>query len=82
MTTRFIGVKAFRQNMARVAAQAKKRNERLILLRKNEPIFELRPLSKKDAILEKLRSEIDDAEKDVKDGRLYSIEQVEKMLGL
>ncbi|MBM5789740.1 hypothetical protein FJZ23_01470 [Candidatus Parcubacteria bacterium] len=82
MTTRFIGVKTFRQQMAKVAAQARKKNERLILLKKNEPIFELRPLSKKDAVLEKLRHEIDEAEHDVKAGRVYSIEEIEKRLGL
>lgn len=66
--------------MAKVAMQAKKRNERLILLRKNEPIFELRPLSKRDAVLEKLKGDIRDAEQDVKEGRLYSIEEVEALL--
>jgi antitoxin (DNA-binding transcriptional repressor) of toxin-antitoxin stability system len=80
MTTRFIGVKEFRQHMAKIVTQAKKKNERLILLRKNEPIFELIPLSKKDTTLEKLKKDIEEAEKDAKVGRLYSIEEIEKIL--
>ena len=82
MTTRFIGVKEFRQNMAKIAKQARKKNERLVILRKNEPIFELRPLSKKDATLERLTRDIDEARADVKAGRVYTTEQVRDMLGL
>jgi len=82
MTTRFIGVKELRQNISKVSDQALKKNERLIVLRKNVPIFELRPLSKKDATLEKLMLDISEAEADVKAGRLYSQEDVEKMFGL
>ena len=82
MTTRFIGVKELRQNISKVSDQALKKNERLIVLRKNVPIFELRPLSKKDAILERLVLDLQEAEADVKAGRLYSQEDVEKMLGL
>jgi antitoxin (DNA-binding transcriptional repressor) of toxin-antitoxin stability system len=82
MVTRFIGVKEFRQNMAKLAQKARKNNERLIILRKNEPIFELRPLSKKDATLEKLMRDIEEAREDVKAGRVYTTEEVRKNLGI
>ncbi|MBU2509387.1 type II toxin-antitoxin system Phd/YefM family antitoxin [Patescibacteria group bacterium] len=82
MTTRFVGVKELRQNMAKLTKRAKEKNERLIILRKNEPIFELRPLSKTDAKLEKLMLDIKEAQEDIKAGRLYTIEEVEKALGL
>lgn len=82
MTTRFIGLKELRSRLTNFASQAHKRRERYIVLRKNEPIFELRPLSKKDATLEKLARDIEKAEEDVRKGRLYTQEDVERMLGL
>ena len=82
MTTRFVGIKELRQNMAKMANQALKKKERLIVLRKNVPVFELRPLSKQDATLERLLLDLQEAEDDVKAGRLHSQEEVEKMLGL
>jgi antitoxin (DNA-binding transcriptional repressor) of toxin-antitoxin stability system len=82
MTTQFIGLKELRQNLSRVAKRAHEKNERYIVLRKNEPIFELRPLSKKERKLEELLASIRRAEEDVKAGRIYSLEEVAKELGL
>lgn len=59
MTTKFIGVKELRQNMARVAYAARKHNQRLIVLKKNEPIFELRPLTKE--MIERVAEELSGA---------------------
>jgi hypothetical protein len=53
-----------------------------VILNKNKPIFEVRPLSEKDATLEALLQSIQEAEKDAKAGRVYSIEEVENRLGL
>ena len=82
MTTKFIGMKQLRQNMARVSLQAQKNNERVIVLRKNRPIFELRPLSSSDALRETFRLDIEAARKDVRTGRLHGQKEVEKILGL
>lgn len=82
MTTRFIGLKELRSRLTNFASQAHTQRERYIVLRKNEPIFELRPLSKEDATLEKLAHDIALAEEDVRKGRLYSQADVERMLGL
>ncbi len=82
MTTKFIGVKEFRQNMAKLATRARKNSERLIILRKNEPIFEIRPLSKSDAVLEELLHDITKAKGEVKKGLTYSQEEIETKLGL
>lgn len=82
MTTKFIGVKEFRQNMAKISEQARKKNERLIVLRKNEPIFELRPLSKKAATLEKLSFDIQAGLEDIKAGRVYTHEEIKDFFGL
>ena len=82
MTTKFIGIKELRQNMAKITEQARKNNQRLIVLRKNEPIFELRPLSKKDATLERLALDIQEGLEDVKAGRVYSHEEIKNYFGL
>lgn len=68
--------------MARITSNAYRKKERLIVLRKNEPIFELRPLSRKDALLEGFLLSIREAEEDIKAGRVYRQEEVEKMFGL
>ncbi len=82
MTTQFIGLKELRGRLTQVVNSAQKHRQRYIVLRKNEPIFELRPLSKKDVTLERLQHDLEKAEKDVQDGRLYTQEQVERMLNL
>ena len=82
MTTKFIGIKEFRQDMAGIAALARKRNERLIILRKNKPVFELRPLDSDEALLESFGRTIGEARADAKAGRVHSQTKVEKLLGL
>lgn len=82
MTTKFIGVKEFRQNIAKITERSRKNNERLIVLRRNVPLFEVRPLSKKDMILEKLLLDIQEGLEDKEKGDVYSQDAVEKMLGL
>ncbi len=82
MTTRVIGTKEFRKNMAKIATASIKNNDRLIVLRKNKPIFELRPLDKTSALTESFRLEIDEARKDLKSGDIYSQEEVERKIGL
>ena len=82
MTTKFIGTKELRQNMAKISLRALKNNERLIVLRKNQPIFELRPLSGADFLMESLRKDIMEARRDKKLGRIKTQAEVEKILGL
>jgi len=82
MTTKFIGTKELRQDMANITRRARKRNERIIVLRKNQPIFELRPLSDKDSLMESFRRDIEEAREDKRKGRVYSQTEVEKMFGL
>lgn len=82
MTTKFIGTKELRQNMAKISLRALKNNERLIVLRKNQPVFELRPLSGTDFLVESLRKDIVEARLDKKFGRVKTQAEVEKILGL
>lgn len=82
MTTKFIGVKEFRQNLAKIAKNSKRNNQRLVILSRNIPIFEVHPLSGKNFILENLALGIKQGLDDAKAGRVYSQTQIESMLGL
>lgn len=82
MTTKFVGVKELRQHMAKITKQAANKSQRVIVLKKNTPLFELRPLSATDIALVSFDREIQEAEKSAKAGRVYSTKQVREMLGL
>lgn len=82
MTTKFIGTKQLRQNMSKITKEAQKNNDRIIVLRKNQPIFELRPLSDEDVLFESFQKDINEALTDKKLGKISSQKQVEKILGL
>ena len=82
MVTKLIGVREFRQNMAKYSAQARRYGWRYVVLSRNEPIFEVKPLSKKNTILEKLAADIAEARADYKAGRVYTAEQIRKQFGL
>ena len=54
MPTQFIGIKEFRNNLATLTQQAQRTGVHYIVLNKNKPVLEVKPLSTKDATLEKL----------------------------
>ena len=82
MTTKFIGIKEFRQNIAKLAKNSRKNNQRLIVLNRNTPIFEVLPLYNKEFTLENFALGIKQGLSDAKAGRVYTQAQVESMLGL
>jgi PHD/YefM family antitoxin component YafN of YafNO toxin-antitoxin module len=82
MTTQFVGIKEFRANMAVLSEAAVRQHRRLIILRKNKPLFELRPLDQKEASLESLLQGVTEAREDARRGRTYSAAQIRKELGL
>ena len=82
MVTKLIGVKEFRQNMAKYSAKAKRNGWRYVVLNRNMPIFEVKPFSKKEAIMEKLAADIAEARQQVRDGKVYTMEEVRRHLGL
>lgn len=82
MVTKLIGIREFRQNITNLQEKALKNNWRFIVLNRNQPVFKVEPLSKKDAILEKLAIDIEEAREDVRKGRVYDAEEVRKELGL
>ncbi len=82
MVTKFIGIREFRQNITNLQAKALKNNWRFVVLNRNQPVFKVEPLTKKDAILEKIVIDIEEAREDVRKGRVYDAEEVRKELGL
>lgn len=82
MTTQFIGIKEFRQNISKLASQARRGSKRYILTRNSEPVFDVRPISKADATLEALAKRLKAAEKEIREGNYYTQAQIEKMIGL
>ena len=81
MTTTFIGLKDLRQNMAKITRQAARQKQRVIVLKKNTPLFELRPLSLEDIALWSFDHDLREARKSAKAGRVYTTKQVREMLG-
>ncbi len=82
MTTQFIGVREFRQNMAGLYKKAQKKDIRYVVLNKNKPMFEVRPLDHKNTTLEGLALATNEARTDIKAGRVQSWKSVKKELGL
>lgn len=82
MITKFIGVKDFRQNMAEYTAQANKKKIKFIILKKNIPVLEVNPIDEKEYAYVKLSKELDDSEKQIKEGKFYTQKEVMKKFGL
>ncbi len=82
MVTKLIGVKEFRQNMAKYSAAARRHGWRYVVLSRNKPIFEVKPLSEKDIVLEKLAADIAEARQQAREGKVYTIDEVRRHLGL
>ncbi len=82
MTTKFIGIKDFRQNMAQYAKEASDKNMRLIILKKNVPLLEIRPIDEKEFAYQKLSDELKASASQIKKGKFYTQEQVMKEFNL
>ena len=82
MTTKVIGIKAFRENLTKLSKKAKKDNVRFIVMNHAVPIGEWKPVEADELtdelILEKYAKEIDEALEQVKRGEVYSSEEVLK----
>lgn len=82
MTTQFVGLKEFRQNLATYTTKVASQKTRLIILKKNRPVLDVRGLDEEAVFLEKLAEDVAKAREDVKQGRIYTAAQVRKSLGL
>ena len=75
MTTKFIGIKEFRQNISDFTQKAQKSDVRYIIMNRNKPLFELKPF-KKDQELENIFADIVKAKEDIKKGKVYSQDDI------
>ena len=82
MTTKFVGMKEFRQNMSQYTAQANNENVRFIILKKNKPVLEINSIDEKEYVYTKLSREIEESERQIKEGKFYTQESVMEEFGL
>ena len=82
MTTKFIGMKEFRQNMSKFSENAKKQNIKYIILKKNTPVFEVTPISEEDYAYIRMEKELQEGIEQIKRGECYTLNEVKQMLGL
>lgn len=82
MTTKFVGMKDFRQNMSRYTAQANSEKIKFIVLKKNVPVLEINPIDEKDYAYTKLSKELQESEQQIKEGKIYTQEEVMTEFGL
>jgi hypothetical protein len=82
MTTKFVGIKDFRRNMSQYTAQANSKKIKFIVLKKNIPVLEINPIDEKDYAYSKLSKELEESEKQVKEGKIYTQEEVMTEFGL
>lgn len=81
MTTKFIGIKDFRQNISNYAQEAQKNKLRLVIMNRNKPLFEVTPFSE-ESTYDSLYEEVVKAKSDVARGKFFTHEAVGKKLGL
>jgi hypothetical protein len=83
MTTTFVSIKEFRQNIASFAADAQTMagKKRYIVMSHSKPLFEIKPFAR-NTKLDALMADIAAAEDDIKHGRLHSHQEVLEALGL
>lgn len=82
MTTKFVGMKELRRNLAAYTKKSSKKGVRYIVLRKNVPVLEIRPIDEKEFLLEKLADDIAEARKDIAKGNIWTQKQIMKEFGL
>lgn len=81
MVTKFIGMREFRDNMAKYTKKMKK-GVRYVVLRKNVPVLEVKPIDEKQFAMERLSAELEAAEKNIREGKFYTQEEMMKQFGL
>lgn len=81
MTSKFIGMKEFRNNLSGTIKKARKKNITYIVLRKNVPVCEVKPIDEKEFAMKALERQIREAEQQIKEGKVYSQEEIMKEFG-
>ncbi|MCK9186843.1 type II toxin-antitoxin system RelE/ParE family toxin [Candidatus Gracilibacteria bacterium] len=82
MTTKIIGLKDFRQNLSAYTKQLLGKDVRFIVLNKNKPVMEVNPMKSDEFILEELIRDAEIGRKQIKEGKVYTLDEVKKHLKL
>jgi PHD/YefM family antitoxin component YafN of YafNO toxin-antitoxin module len=82
MKTEFIGLKEFKQNITKYQALTAEGKVRLIVLKKNVPIMEVKMIDPEDYIYLNMKEEIEKSAKQIKNGEFFTHEEVLSMLNL
>lgn len=80
-TTKFIGIKEFRQHMALFAKTAREQKQRIVVMNRNRPLFTVTPFAE-DEYLDTFVNSMVKAEADIAAGRVVSHDELVKRLGL
>ncbi|MDA1060653.1 MAG: hypothetical protein O3B47_02575 [bacterium] len=75
-------MKDFRQNMAKYTKESNQKQIKFIVLRKNVPVLEINPIDEKEYAYIKLSKELEESEKQIKEGKFYTQEEVMEEFGL
>jgi PHD/YefM family antitoxin component YafN of YafNO toxin-antitoxin module len=75
--TKFVGIKEFRQNIAQLVKTAQSKKERIIVMNRNKPLFEIKPFAE-DEYLDSLVADVAAAREDIAAGRVYTEEEILK----
>lgn len=81
MTTKFIGIKDFRKNIADYVKRAQNSDARFIVMNRNKPLFEIKPFAE-DKYLDSFVSSIIKAEAEVAKGKHRTQAEVMTELGI
>ncbi|MBI5413325.1 hypothetical protein HZA42_03200 [Candidatus Peregrinibacteria bacterium] len=82
MTTKFIGMKEFRANIATYTKRAKELNVRFVIIKKNVPVLEVYPIDEKEFVLEKLKKDVAKAREQAMEGKVYTQKEILAEFGL
>lgn len=77
MNTKIIGIKDFRANISNYIDKARKGDKRYVVMNRNKPLFEIKPFEE-DKEIEDIFFDILKSKDDIKNGRLYSQDNILK----
>lgn len=75
MNTKIIGIKEFRKDVVGFVRQGTREANRLVVMNRNKPLFEVVPFAD-DADINDLLADLLKAKKDIDAGRVYTHEEV------
>ena len=82
MSTKFVGMKEFRQNMAKYVRQSRRLGRSYIVTHNKKPMIKIVPLSDEEVYSESFIKSIGEAEADIRAGRTVTQEELMKKYGL